>query len=542
MHAAKVENIQLRVKCLERNPGLPYICHGSIGAVRRSTSTHIQNVPMTRIIILAAVLFFLAPCIAPAQPREVVFLHTNDMHAGYLPHGAMWVKGENKPLVGGFLELSAAVDSLRKVYPGALLLDAGDVMTGNPVTEYDYRGARGGVLFEMMNMIGYDLWTPGNHDFDVSQENLRALTRIARFPTINANVVNDRGELLFGNAPYIIVERNGVKIGIIGIMSQQLYGLVNQNNLVGIRVKSPVETTQKAIDALDPKTDLIVALTHQGADDDSALAKAVKGLDIIVGGHSHTRLRTPSVVNGVLMVQAGSNVENLGILRVTVENDRVTSSDGRLLQLWARNRDSSTPLAKLIDSVRQAIDRDYHEMIGTLSIDWIRGKGETEIGQFIANAQREAAGAEIGFMNKHGIRKDQKAGPMTKQDLFEILPFANVLCTFQLSGRELRALLVYYVESNPAIEINGVTAEWGMTRDGRTEFSAITVLGKPLEDDRMYTCAASDYMIGEAKHYLGMEIPSPIYLKQSVFGVVEAAVKKAGTVGPSVTTRISKSK
>ncbi len=177
-------------------------------------------------------------------------------------------------------------------------------------------------------------------------------------------------------------------------------------------------------------------------------------------------------------------------------------------------------------------------MIGKLSGDWIRGKGETEIGQFIANAQREAAGAEIGFMNKHGIRKDQKAGPMTKQDLFEILPFANVLCTFQLSGLELRGVLSYYVESNPAIEINGVAAEWGMTRDGRTEFSAITVQGKPLEDDRMYTCAASDYMIGEAKHYLGMEIPKPIYLKQSVFGAVESAVKKAGTVGPSVTTRI----
>jgi 2',3'-cyclic-nucleotide 2'-phosphodiesterase (5'-nucleotidase family) len=476
--------------------------------------------------------------VALAQPKEVVFLHTNDMHAGYIPHEAMWVKGEKKPLVGGFLELAAAVDSLRGKYPGALLLDAGDVMTGNPVTEYDYRGAKGGVLFEMMNMIGYDLWTPGNHDFDVSQENLRALTRIAQFPTINANVVNDRGELAISKAPYQIVERNGVRIGIIGIMSQGLYGLVNQNNLVGIRVKSPIETTQKYIDELDPKTDLIVALTHQGADEDSALAKAVNGLDIIVGGHSHTRLKTPSVVNGVLMVQAGSNVENLGILRVTVENDRVTSSDGRLFQLWVRNRDSSTPVARLIDSVRQAIDRDYSAVIGKLSIDWTRGKGETEIGQFIANAQREAAGAEIGFMNRHGMRKDQKAGPMTKQDLFEILPFANVLVTFQLSGRELRGLLAYYVESNPAIEINGVAAAWGMTRDGRTEFSAITVQGKPLDDDRMYTCAASDYMVGEAKHYLGMEIAKPIYLKQSVFGAVEAAVKKAGTIGPAVTTRI----
>jgi len=482
-------------------------------------------------------LLFSCP-LAFSQPKELVILHTNDMHAGYVPHVATWMKGDPKPMVGGFVELAAAVDSLRKKYPAALLLDAGDVMTGNPVTEYEYRGARGGVLFEMMNMIGYDLWTPGNHDFDVSQDNLRALIRIAKFPTINANILNDRGALAVAKEPFVILERNGLKIGIIGIMSQQLYGLVNQNNLVGIRVASPVETTQKYVDELRPKTDLVIALTHQGADDDSALAKAVKGLDIIVGGHSHTRLRIPSIVNGVVIVQAGSNVENLGVLRVTVENHRVTASDGRLLQLWSMERDRSTPLAKLVDSVQKAIDRDYREVIGKLSVDWIRGKGETEIGQFLAGAQREAAGAEIGFMNKHGIRKDLRAGPMTKQDLFEILPFANILTTFQVSASELRSILAYYVEMNPAIEINGVEARWQTSHDGRTEFTSITVGGKPLDENRMYTCAASDYFVGEAKHYIGIEVPKPIYLNTSVFSAIEAAVRKAGTVGTSVSTRI----
>lgn len=501
---------------------------------------------LRRVAISVLIVWCAAALPAISQPREVVLLHTNDMHASYLPKEALWVKGETKPLVGGFLELAATVDSLKKVYPSALLLDAGDVMTGNPVTEYGYRGARGGVLFEMMNIIGYDLWTPGNHDLDISQENLHGLIRIARFPTINANMVNDRGALLFGQGPTIILERNGVRIGIIGIMSQKLYGLANPKNLTGIRVLSPEETTQKYIDELDPKTDLIVALTHQGADEDSLLAQSVTGLDVIVGGHSHTRLRAPSIVNGVVIAQAGSNVENLGILRLTVENDRVTASNGRLLQLWVRPDARSesraggrlAPLAKLIDSVHAAIEDDYSEVLGTLGLDWIRGRGETEIGQFIANAQREGAGAEIGFMNKHGIRKDQKAGRMTKKDLFEILPFANMLTTFQLSGREVRAVLSYYVESNPAIEINGVAAEWKMTRDGRTEFSSITVQGKPLDDGRMYICAASDYFVGEAKHYIGLEIPAPIYLKQSVFEVVAEAVRKVGKIGPSVTSRI----
>ena len=107
------------------------------------------------------------------QPKTITILHTNDIHASFVPHEAVWVKENPKPLVGGFNELSFVVDSLRHVKPVTLLLDAGDVMTGNPITEYTYGGAEGGALFEMMNRIGYELWTPGNHDFDISSANLR---------------------------------------------------------------------------------------------------------------------------------------------------------------------------------------------------------------------------------------------------------------------------------------------------------------------------------------------------------------------------------
>ena len=102
--------------------------------------------------------------------------------------------------------------------------------------------------------------------------------------------MNDKGEYPVNNKPYVIIEKNGLKIGIIGVMSQGLYGLVNQTMLVGIKVLSPIATTQKFVDELQPRTDLIIALTHEGIDDDSVLAMNVHGLNIIVGGHSHTRL------------------------------------------------------------------------------------------------------------------------------------------------------------------------------------------------------------------------------------------------------------
>ncbi|MGA9405512.1 MAG: metallophosphoesterase, partial [Bacteroidota bacterium] len=217
-----------------------------------------------------------------SQPKSITILHTNDIHASFIPHEATWVRETPKPMIGGINELSFALDSIRKINTATLYLDAGDIMTGNPITEYEYHGALGGALFQMMNMIGCEAWCLGNHDFDLGQKNLVRLTMIAKFPTLSANVVNDNGDYPVNNKPYVIIEKNGLKIGIIGVMSQGLYGLVNQTMLVGIKVLSPAATTQKFIDELQPKTDLIVALTHEGVDDDSVLAMNVHGLNVIV--------------------------------------------------------------------------------------------------------------------------------------------------------------------------------------------------------------------------------------------------------------------
>ncbi len=489
--------------------------------------------PSTRIRVLPVLLLLVS--LAYSQPKTLTILHTNDMHASFMPHEAFWVKSTPKPMVGGFGELYFMVDSIRKARPAVLVLDGGDVMTGNPITEREYRGALGGALFEMMNAVGYDAWTPGNHDLDLSQSNLTALGRIAQFPMISANLVNAKGEYPVGNKPYVIIERGGIKVGIIGIISQELYGLVNQNNLVGIRVLSPEETLQKYIDELDPQTDLLIALTHQGAEVDSALATSVRGLDVIVGAHSHTRLKVPKVVNDVIIVQAGSNCENLGQLEVTVEGDRVVKHDGKLIQLWARNDRPKAWITTFADSLQREIDREYSEVIATLSADWVRSNsGQSAIGTFIADAQRVAAYANIGFMNNAGIRKDLTAGPMTKKDLFEILPFRNILTTFQLSGRQLRGILKYSLEKRPAIQIAGMTAVYKRNADSTVGLKNLRVMGRPVNDKRMYICAASDYFIGEAKRYLGIELTTVSYSNQTVFGVVEKAARKAGRITPKV--------
>lgn len=484
------------------------------------------------LIILLLVSAFGSAC---SQEQTLTILHTNDIHANFLPHVAVWMKRTPKPMVGGMNELVYAVDSIRAIGSPTLLLDGGDVMTGNPISDMEYAGAQGGALFEMMNRVGYDASCPGNHDLDISQENLRSIIRIEKFPTSSANLVGNDGKVQFGKE-YSIIERAGLKIGIFGLMTQNLAGVVNQNNITGIKVLSPTETAQRIVKELDPKTDLIIAITHQGVKEDSEMAANVRGLDVIVGGHSHTRLQKPKVVNDVVIVQAGSNCENLGVLQLSVENDRVTKYDGQLLQLWAQEG-RKTRLSPLIDSLQVEIDKAYAEVIATLKEDWKRGDGETAIGNFITSAMAEAASAEIGLTNTHGIRKDMSAGPMTKRDLYEILPFRNVLVTFQLSGKELRSIMTYYFQRKPAIQMSGVRCQWKKTESGDIEIVQLEVNGSQVEDNKNYVCATSDFFAGQSKQYIGMEIERPIFSPKTLFDVVEQAARRAGVISTKIEGR-----
>lgn len=462
------------------------------------------------------------------------------MHGGFLPREAAWVKTLPRPMVGGFNELTAAVDSIRALRPDALLFDAGDVMTGNPICDMEHGGAQGGLLFAMMNRIGYDLWCPGNHDLDISQQNLRALVALAEFPSVSANLVTEAGTTLPGVRDYVILERSGVRIGVIGIMSRELYNLVNQNSLVGLRVFPPVETARRLVAELDPQTDLLIALTHQGFDEDSAMAEEVTGLDLIIGGHSHTRLRQPRVVNSVIIAQAGSNCENLGVLELTVEDDRVVAHQGELLPLKdARRR---TRLSGMIDSIATEIDREYSEVIAHLAEDWRRSEEESNIGNFVLEAQRRAAGAQISFINTGGIRRDVPAGPLTKRQLYEVLPFRNIVATFQLSGRQLRDAVTHHLTKKPGIQMSGLTCRWRRTPDGGAEILDLRVDGRPVEESATYICAASDYFLGEAARYLGMTVDRPIMLRTTLFEAALAAARGEKSIRSVVEHRIQEEK
>lgn len=478
-----------------------------------------------------------------SQPKSLTILHTNDIHASFLPRAAAWIRSDQKPMVGGFYELWWMLDSVRHAKGPVLLLDGGDIMTGTPISELEYKGVTGGALFEMMNLTGYDAWTIGNHDLDISQDNLRKLIGIQKFPTVSANLADTLSNLPFGNKECVILEKNGLRIGVIGFMSRDLFHLTNTNNLKGLKVLPPPEVAQRIIDSISGQTDLIVALTHEGVDEDSILAVSTHGLNVIIGGHSHTRLKTPKQINGVIICQAGSNCENLGELSLTVEQHAVTSFDGKLLQLWARHPRVDNEMAKLIDVYKGKIDEDYARVIGTLASDWKRGgSSESNIGDFIADAMRESAGAQLGVTNSSGIRSDLRAGPITKLGLFEILPFRNALCTFELSGAELRAFAQRVIQSlvdhRSSLQLSGVACSWKLV-NGIPEIQHLKIGGEEVSDEKRYTCATSDFVVNQADKYLGLTPAAVTYLPTTVYQSLVAKVEKEKVIDSRIENRFS---
>lgn len=250
---------------------------------------------------LCLALFTVAAMSAGAKgDKEITILHTNDSHSCVLPLSShlsdTLVAGR-----GGYLRRVCMIKAERAKDPKLLLLDSGDFSQGSPF----YTLYKGDVEVGLMNMMGYDACTIGNHEFDFGLENMARLFRMCRFPIVCANY-DFTGTPVEGLVkPYTIIKRNGIKIGIFGI-SPQLEGLVAANNYEGVEYLDPIETAKKMVNVLkkEKKCDLVICLSHMGWDmgeyvgDEKVIAET-SGIDIVLGGHSHSYFENLKYVNNL---------------------------------------------------------------------------------------------------------------------------------------------------------------------------------------------------------------------------------------------------
>lgn len=243
---------------------------------------------MKRNILLLGLLLMVAT--AFGQKKQLVILHTNDTHSQIYPLNpnlADTVRAGR----GGFVRRIALLKEEREKHPDLLLFDSGDFSQGSPY----YTMYKGDVEVGLMNQMHYDAATIGNHEFDFGLENMIRLFKAANFPIVCANYDFAGTELAKLVKPYIIIKRNGLKIGVFGV-APKLEGLVAKKNYGPLVYKDPVQAAQECVYALKAKhCDLIICLSHLGwdigGDDDQKLISGTKGIDLVLGGHSHTFLK-----------------------------------------------------------------------------------------------------------------------------------------------------------------------------------------------------------------------------------------------------------
>lgn len=237
--------------------------------------------------------------VAVAQKKQLVILHTNDTHSCIMPLNPNLA---DTALAGrgGFLRRMALIEDERAKTPGLLLIDSGDFSQGSPY----YNFYKGEVEVELMNRMGYDVATIGNHEFDFGLENMARIFRMAKFPIVCANY-DFTGTSVEGLVkPYTIIKRNGLKIGLFGL-SPQPKGLVDTTKFVGVKYLDPVETARRMAALLKTKKrcDVIICVSHLGWEDeeltDQMLVPATRDIDIVLGGHSHTYMKTLRYVKNV---------------------------------------------------------------------------------------------------------------------------------------------------------------------------------------------------------------------------------------------------
>lgn len=391
-----------------------------------------------------------------AEDFTLTILHTNDLHSHVEPSRVAGVS------VGGYARQATAILKLREDAVNPILLNGGDTFQG---TLY-FNVYEGLVDLAFMNLVGYDAMCAGNHEFDKGVDPFADFVRMARFPVLAANLdLSEEPKLKDLIKPSTILQVGGEKVGIVGAVTPDLMEISSPGPTV--KLKDYVPAVQKEVDELTKQgVNKIIMLTHCGFGFDRSMAKQIRGVDVVVGGHSHTLLGDVGIPNfngsrgeyptvekdmlgqDVLIVQCWEWGKAIGNLKVVFDaNGVVKSHEGGPVLI-----DESFPedpyIAAMLAAFKKPIAAMGAEVVAQLETDLDRSfsatDGEGLMGNVIADAMLEATklqGSVAAFWNSGGVRSALTAGPVTYGQLVEVCPFGNTLVVLDLTGAELMAAL-----------------------------------------------------------------------------------------------------
>ena len=462
--------------------------------------------------------------------ESVYVLYTNDIHCE----------------VSGYPALAAYRAQLLENGENVVTVDAGDAIQGEAIGAQ----TKGSAIIDIMNTVGYDYAIPGNHEFDYSLSTFLDLTKNADFTYLSANFVDlQTGSTVF--TPYAVKDFDGKKAAFIGICTPETYTKStpvyfqdeNGNYLYSFSENTFYETIQNTIDqAREDGADIVIAVGHIGINGTASGWKSTDvianttGIDVFIDGHSHETIANSIYQNkdgeDVPLTSTGTKFDNFGIMKIQMDASNDISITTQLLHPSEVTYDSSEAASEAYHSVQNKIDHynqelSYlYEVLGTaeieLTINNAEGvrrirSGETNLGDFVADAYRSICQTDIALVNGGGIRASVSAGDVTRKSLMDVNPWNNAMCVIEASGQQILDALEHGARNLPEenggfLQVSGLTydidtwKESPVIMDEQGTFQSIDpakerritnvkVNGQALEPDKMYTVCGSVYTL-----------------------------------------------
>lgn len=448
---------------------------------------------MSRRILTAATLATLLLAADPADAEEarVTFLHFNDVYE-FMPTSDS----------GGLAGVKAVADSQRAAHPGAILTFGGDLLSPSVASSL----TQGAHMIELLNSISPAAAVLGNHEFDFGAEVLRTRMAESRFPWLVTNVSEPDGAPFAGAPRLMMLDSNGVKIGLFGVLTVESASLSAGGRDAGFLPET--EAARAAVKTLrDQGAEMVVALTHLDVAQDVALARAVKGIDLILGGHDHNAVTIEE--GDTLIVKAGHDGVWLAAVDMTVERDgkrtRVRPAGWRLLPTRgvAGDAELGAVAARIAGQVEAAMDVPLATLAAPLDTrqENVRG-AESSFGDLVADALCEALRADAALINGGGLRGNRvypAASALTRADIVREMPFGNTVMLLELSGAELLAALEHGLSKAPALsgrfpQVSGLTFSYDAGAPVGHRVTSAALAGAPIDPARRYRLATTDYL------------------------------------------------
>lgn len=427
-----------------------------------------------------------------SESFDLTVFHTNDIHAS----------------IDNFGKMSYFLTEQRAQLDNSLYLDAGDIFSGNPVVDLQ----DGEPIITLLNQMGLELMVVGNHEFDYGQRVFQDRRDESDFNWISANTrVADSSIAIEQTDPYEIFEFEDFSVGVLGLTQNP--PATNPAGIAGLEFDSYVDTALQ-YEYLRDEVDILIALNHIGYSADRRLAEEVDFFDLIIGGHSHTLLTEPQIVNGTPIVQAGSNSSHIGVVDLSIDGDTgEISVDGRVQAVADLSDDNvDEEVQNLVTQYNRDLEEVLSQIVGFtntgLSRDG-RDFGDVALGNMITDGIRSYVNADIAVTNNGGIRASIEPGDITARDVFTVDPFGNELSILDITGHDLKEVITYSVnrrmtDAGPGIDLQTSGLNYIVYyNDEDRSFAEVDLYinGEPMDLDQTYRLATNNFIASGGSGY-----------------------------------------